>query len=64
MIADSGHEPGFEVAGGLVLPIAGSWRLGPTLRYRSLSPVFDIDGIETEGTLHYAVLELGFSYQF
>ena len=63
-IADSGHEPGFELAGGLLIPVTGSWRLGPTFRFRSLQPAFEVEGITTEGTLQYAALDLGVSYRF
>jgi hypothetical protein len=63
-IADSGHEPGFELGGGLLILLGESWRISPTFRYRSLQPVFDVDGVTTEGTLRYAALEFGASYWF
>jgi hypothetical protein len=64
LVADSGHEPGFEVGGGIVLPLGESWRLAPSLRYRSLQPAFEIEGVTRETALRYAALELGLSYRF
>jgi hypothetical protein len=64
LVADSGHEPGFELGGGLVLPLRGAWRLAPSIRYRSLQPVFEVDGLTRESALRYAAVELGLSYRF
>src|SRR5688572_17076183 len=59
IIGDSGHRFGFEGGGGLVFPLGENWRLAPTLRFRSLSPAFDITGVTTKSDLQYAGIELG-----
>jgi hypothetical protein len=64
LIADSGHEPGFEVGGGLLILLGESWRISPAIRYRSLQPDFEVAGVETRGTLSYAALEFATSYWF
>jgi hypothetical protein len=64
LLADSGHEAGFELAGGVSLPLSGAWRLTPSLRYRSLQPVFEVDGVSRESALRYGALEVGVSYRF
>jgi hypothetical protein len=64
LIADSGHEPGFEVAGGLAIPLGDVWRLSPTVRFRSLQPAFEVDGVTTNGSLRYAAFDVGVTYRF
>jgi len=64
IIADSGHELGFEAGGGVVFPIGAHWRLTPTVRFRSLTPEFEITGVETRGDLRYVGFELGVSRRF
>lgn len=63
IIADSNHELGYEAGLGLLWPM-GAWRFGPTVRLRSLSPAFEINGLTTSGTLRYVGLEVGVSRRF
>jgi hypothetical protein len=64
IIADSGHELGFELGAGVVMPVGASWTITPLARFRSLSPEFTIAGTTTTGTLRYAALELGLMRSF
>lgn len=64
VVDDSGHELGFEAGGGLMIPLGESWRIAPTLRFRSLSPSFDITGVTTKSDLRYAGVEVGVSRRF
>lgn len=61
---DSGHGLGYEAGVGLLLPLGGSWRLAPTLRYRALSRDFTVGSVTTNGDLKYVALEVGFSRRF
>jgi hypothetical protein len=61
IVADSGHELGFEAGGGVVFAIGANWRLTPTVRFRTLSPAFEITGVETRTDLRYVGIELGLS---
>ena len=63
-VTDSGHGWGFETAAGLVFSFGESWRLTPTLRYRSLTPDFTIEGEKTEAELRYAAFDVALSYGF
>jgi len=64
IIADSKHGLGYEAGLGLLWPAGDAWRFGPTIRFRSLSPDFDINGVTTSGTLRYVGLEMGVSRRF
>ncbi|MGE0157980.1 MAG: outer membrane beta-barrel protein [Gemmatimonadales bacterium] len=64
IVDDSGHDLGFEAGGGLVLALGESWRFTPTLRFRSLSPTFDILGVAAKSDLRYAGIEVGVSRKF
>jgi hypothetical protein len=64
VVADSGHELGFEAGGGVVFAIGTAWRLTPTLRFRALTPAFEITGVTTRSDLRYVGIELGLSRRF
>jgi hypothetical protein len=64
IIADSDHSLGYELGLGLLWPAGNTWRFGPTFRFRSLDPDFDISGVGTSGTLRYMGLELSISRRF
>jgi hypothetical protein len=64
IVADSGHEFGFEAGGGVVLPLGTAWRLTPAVRFRSLTPAFDITGATTKTELRYVGVELSVTRQF
>jgi opacity protein-like surface antigen len=64
IVADSGHSLGFEAGGGVVVRVGPSWRLTPTVRFRSLSADFELPGVTTKSDMRYGGLELGLTYQF
>ncbi len=64
IIADSGHELGFEAGGGLVLPLGVDWQLTPMVRFRSLTPAFELTGVTTKTELRYVGVELTVTRQF
>jgi hypothetical protein len=64
IIGDSGHEMGFEVGAGFLIPIGTKWSVTPTLRYRSLTNDFLVGSSTTDVNLRYAALEFGFSRRF
>lgn len=64
VIADSGHGFGWQVEGGLAIPIGGKWSLMPSVRYRSLSRDISIENVETSVDLNYLSVGLGLSFKF
>lgn len=64
LIADSKHGLGFELGGGVLVPLGESWRFVPALRYRALSREFTTGGTTTKGDLRYTALEIGISRRF
>jgi hypothetical protein len=64
IVSDSGHGLGFEAGGGVVIPIGTNWRLGPTVRFRSLTPDHEIAGTTTKTDSRYVGVEIGLSRRF
>lgn len=64
ILYDSGHSLGYECGAGMVLAIGDTWRFVPMVRYRSLSPEFDMGNQVMRGDLRYVGLEAGLSYRF
>jgi hypothetical protein len=64
LVADSGHELGFEAGAGLLVPLGAQWSLTPTIRLRSFEPSFTIGTTTTDGTMRYIGFELGISRRF
>ena len=64
--ADSEHGLGWQVGGGVILPLSERWRLLPGVRYRSLSRDMEVDGVDTdvEADLTYVTVRLGLSRTF
>lgn len=64
LIADTGHGPGWEAGVGLTVPVWGSWRLTPGVRYRALSRELPFDEVTPEVYLEYVAVEVGLSRSF
>jgi len=64
IIADSGHGLGWQVEGGVVVPLGEKWRLLPSVRYRSLSRDLQIETINTSVDLNYLSIGVGISRTF
>ena len=62
--ADSGHELGFEITGGLVFDLGNNFDLRPQVIYRSLSATADFGQIEADIDLQYISFGLGFAMKF
>jgi opacity protein-like surface antigen len=61
---DSGHDLGWEVGGGIVVPIGDAWRLTPGIRYRSLSTSVDVLEVPVDLDLSYVAVDVGVAWRF
>jgi len=59
VIADSGHGFGWQIEGGLAIPLSEKWQLLPSVRYRSLSRDITIETTSTSVDLNYISVGLG-----
>jgi len=59
VVADSGHGFGWQVEGGLAIPLGEKWRLMPSVRYRSLSRDLTIGTVNTPVDLNYLSVGVG-----
>ena len=64
IIQDTGHGLGWEVGGGLTVPIAARLALTPGLRYRTLSRDVKVGGPTRSSTLSYVTTGIGLAYTF
>ncbi|MEZ5072696.1 MAG: outer membrane beta-barrel protein [Bacteroidales bacterium] len=64
ILDDTGHGLGWQVAGGLELPLGENWCLLPGLKFNSLSRESGYEGIERELNHRYVSLRLGISTRF
>ena len=64
LIDDTGHELGWEVGGGLTLPIGSRFALTPGIRYRTFSGDVNVDGTSKPSTLSYVTMGLGVAFTF
>lgn len=62
--ADSGHELGFEVKGGLVFELGNNFDLKPQVVYRSLSATGDFGAVDADLELQYISFGLGIAKRF
>lgn len=62
--ADSDHELGFEIRGGLVFDLGSNFDLKPQVIYRSLSATTKLGALEADLDLQYISLGLGISKRF
>jgi hypothetical protein len=64
IINDSGHGFGWQVEGGVAIPVGDRLKLLPTIRYRSLSRNVTIERIEKPVDLNYLSTGLGIQITF
>lgn len=64
VVSDSGHGFGWQVEGGLAIPLGERWRLMPSVRYRSLARDLKIETITTSVDLNYLSVGLGVAVTF
>lgn len=64
IISDSGHGIGWQVEGGLAIPIAKKWRLMPSVRFRSLSRDITVESVSTSVDLNYFSVGMGIAFKF
>lgn len=64
LIADSGHDLGFEVGGGLAFGIADDWALTPGVRWRTVDHELDTGEGVADVELSYLALEIGVVWHF
>jgi opacity protein-like surface antigen len=62
IIADTGHELGWEAGAGLNVPLARNIALMPGVRYRSFSGDVTIGNVTTPVDMRYVMAELGLSW--
>ena len=64
IIADSGHGLGWQVEGGVAIPINERWQFLPSIRYKSLSRDIEIGSVRSAFDLRYLSLGIGASWMF
>ncbi len=64
VIADSGHELGWEAGAGLAFSLNNGWTVNPGVRYRSLTRDLDIAGTTVPVELEYVAFEIGLARRF
>lgn len=61
---DTGHGAGWQISGGLNIPLWRNWSLTPTVKYSSLNRSFETDTDSFSADLNYAALHVGFFKNF
>jgi opacity protein-like surface antigen len=64
IIADTGHELGWEAGGGLLFPVGQHFALTPGVRYRTFSATLDTGQGEVPVDLSYVTAEIGLTWSF
>jgi hypothetical protein len=64
VVADSGHELGWEAGAGVSVPVSRSIAITPGARYRTLTTDLAIGSTTREVDLSYVAAELGVSWSF
>lgn len=64
LIDDTGHGLGWEVGGGLSIPLGTRLLLTPGVRYRALSRDVEIGGVTTSADLRYLTVGAGVVFGF
>lgn len=64
LVGDTGHGLGFEVGGGMALPLGSRLVVTPGVRYRSLSRDLTLVGTTRRATLAYVTAGVGATFSF
>ena len=64
LIATSDRDFAWATSAGLEFPLGEGWRFGPAVRFRSLSPGFEVGGVDVETDLTHLSIDLGLSQRF
>lgn len=64
LVADSGHELGWEVGGGVRVPLTERLSLTPGVRYRTLSADIAVGQATVPVDLAYVMAEIGLQFRF
>jgi len=64
IVADSGHELGWQLETGLSVPLGSGISINPAVRYRELAGNISLQGAKTGFQLHYLSLGVGIAKNF
>lgn len=64
IIEDTGHGLGFQLAGGIDIPLGNNWRLTPGLKFNSLKRDAQFEGSNINLKYNYASLRIGILKRF
>lgn len=59
IIHDTGHGPGFQLTGGLVIPLASKWSLMPGIKFNALKRDLSDEGVERSLSQNYVQVRVG-----
>lgn len=62
--AESGHDLGWQIGGGLSYTFGENWMLRPELRYRALSAAIDLPSESNDINLNYISFGIGLGFSF
>ncbi len=63
-IADSDHGFGWEIAGGVAIPVSSRLHLTPGVRFRNLSREIEFEAVSQSRTLSYVSFGTGLTFAF
>jgi hypothetical protein len=64
IIHDTGHGLGWQLAGGIDLPLGTNWSFTPGLKFNLLNQDADVEGVRTELNMPYISLRIGLVKRF
>ena len=64
IIGDTGHGLGWQLAGGIDIPLGSNWNFTPGVKYNALSGDLEINGTTTELDQNYLMVRVGFLKKF
>ena len=64
IVGDTGHGLGYEVGGGVAVPLGLRTKVTPGVRYRSFARDLELGGETRPGTLSYVAITVGLAVRF